>query len=114
MASARRTRYVCLEDTGTRMNLFIFISLQALDALTTLLFLRHGVAEANPLIRAALAGAADPRIALVLAKSLAVALGMLAWRSGRRQLLRKINVLFALCVAWNLVAAWVGHALAVG
>ncbi len=81
-----------------------------MDALTTLLFLRHGVGEANPLIRAALAGAADPRIALALAKVLAVVLGTVAWRSGRTRLLGKMNVLFALCVAWNLVAAWVGHA----
>ena len=96
------------------MILFSFICLQALDALTTLLFLRHGVGEANPLIRAALAGAADPRIALALAKILAVVLGTLAWRSGRKRLLRKMNVLFALCVAWNLVAAWVGHGGAIG
>jgi hypothetical protein len=92
------------------MILFAFICLQAMDALTTLLFLRHGVGEANPLIRAALTGAADPRIALALAKVLAVVLGTVAWRSGRTRLLRKMNVLFALCVAWNLVAAWVGHA----
>ena len=91
------------------MILIAFICLQALDALTTLLFLRHGVGEANPLIRAALARAADPRIALALAKILAVVLGTVAWRSGRKRLLRKINVLFALCVVWNLVAAWVGH-----
>jgi len=92
------------------MTLFAFICLQAMDGLTTLLFLRHGVGEANPLIRAALAGAADPRMALALAKLLAVALGTVAWRSGRRRLLLRMNVLFALCVAWNLLAAWVGHA----
>ena len=90
------------------MTLFTFVCLQAMDALTTLLFLRHGVGEANPLIRAALAG--DPKLVLALAKILAVALGTVAWRSGRRRLLWKMNVLFALCVAWNLVAAWVGHA----
>ena len=92
------------------MILFTFVCLQAMDALTTLLFLRHGVGEANPLIRAALAGAADPKIALVLAKVLAVVLGTVAWRSGRKRLLWKMNLLFALCVAWNLVAAWVGQA----
>jgi Domain of unknown function (DUF5658) len=96
------------------MILFSFICLQVLDGLTTLLFLRHGVGEANPLIRAALSGASDPRTALVLAKILAVVLGTVAWRSGRKRLLWKMNVVFALCVAWNLVAAWVGHAGAVG
>jgi Domain of unknown function (DUF5658) len=92
------------------MTLISFICLQALDGLTTLLFLRHGVGEANPLIRAALVGAADPRMALALAKILAVLLGTVAWRSGRKRFLWKMNLLFALCVAWNLVAAWVGHA----
>lgn len=90
------------------MTFFTFICLQAMDAATTLFFLRHGVTEANPLIRAALAGAAAPGVTLVLAKLFAVALGLVAWRSGRTGLLRKMNVLFALFVAWNLVAAWVG------
>jgi hypothetical protein len=103
-------RYFGLYESGHLVILFSFICLQALDALTTLLFLRHGIAEANPLIRAALTGAADPKIALALAKILAIALGTLAWRSGRKRLLWRMNVLFALCVAWNLVAAWVGHA----
>jgi len=92
------------------MILIIFIGLQAMDALTTLFFLHHGVGEANPLIRAALAGTANPGVALAVAKVFAVALGLVAWRSGRTGLLRKMNVLFALCVAWNLVAAWVGCA----
>lgn len=92
------------------MILFTFICLQVLDGLTTLFFLHHGVSEANPLIRAALAGPADPRTALAVAKTVAVTLGVVAWRSGRKRLLRKMNVLFALCVAWNLVAAWVGGA----
>jgi hypothetical protein len=96
------------------MTLFAFISLQVMDALTTLLFLHRGIGEANPLIRVALAGSADPRMALALAKGFAVALGTVAWRSGRRRLLGKMNVLFALCVAWNLMAAWVGDAGAVG
>jgi hypothetical protein len=110
LAGRRPKRYVGLDDSETLMILLSFICLQALDGLTTLLFLRHGVGEANPLIRAALAGAADPRIALALTKLLAVALGIVAWRSGRKRLLWKMNLLFALCVAWNLVAAWVGHA----
>jgi len=92
------------------MILFTFICLQAMDAASTLFFLHHGVGEANPLIRAALAGPADPGMALAAAKILAVALGLVAWRSGRKGLLRKMNVMFALCVAWNLVAAWVGYA----
>jgi hypothetical protein len=92
------------------MILFAFIFLQVMDTLTTLLFLHNGVAEGNPLIRAALARSVQPGIALVLAKVFAIALATFAWRSGRTGLLWKVNLLFVLCVAWNLIATLVGHA----
>jgi len=91
------------------MLLLAFVSLQVLDILTTLLFLHNGVSEANPLIRAAFAFTAQPEMALILAKSFAIGLGMMAWHSGRKGLLGKMNVLFALFVAWNLMAAFVGR-----
>lgn len=75
-----------------------------MDALTTLLFLRHGVTEANPLIRAVLGASAQPALALAWSKVFAIGLALYAWRSGRRGLLRRMNLLFAACVAWNLVA----------
>jgi hypothetical protein len=81
-----------------------FSLLQVMDALTTLVFLQHGVAEANPLVAAALAGSAHPIVALVCPKLFAMMLGFYAWRSGRRPLLVKMNVLFGVFVAWNLVA----------
>jgi hypothetical protein len=89
------------------MVLFAFICLQVMDTLTTLLFLRHGVHEANPLIRAALA-TGDPRIAVGLPKVLAALLASVAWYSGRRRLLRKVNVLYFAFVVWNLAAVWAG------
>lgn len=92
------------------MVLLAFICLQVMDTLTTLLFLHQGVSEANPLIRAALAGWAHPGVGLALAKVSAIALATLAWRSGRTRLLRKVNLVFALCVAWNLAAIWIGPA----
>jgi len=82
----------------------LFAALQICDVLTTLLFLRHGVAEANPLMRAALAAASHPLIALVLPKLAALGLALYAARSGRTRLLSRLNVLFTCCVAWNLVA----------
>ena len=91
------------------MILVSFVLLQMVDLLTTLLFLHNGVREGNPLIRAALTASADPVIALLLAKLVGVTLGIVAWRMGRRGLLGKLNVVFAACVVWNLVAAWVGH-----
>jgi hypothetical protein len=87
-----------------RTLLLYFAVLQLLDLLSTLIFLRHGVTEANPLIRAALTVSSQPVLALALPKVLAVALALYAWRSGRTRLLRPVNLLFTLCVAWNLTA----------
>jgi hypothetical protein len=94
--------------------LLVFIGLQAMDLLTTLLFLHHGVAEGNPMIRAALAGSSQPGLMLALAKGFAIALATVAWLSGRTALLRKVNLVFTLCVVWNLVAMLVGHSNQVG
>jgi hypothetical protein len=82
----------------------LFAALQVCDMLTTLLFLRHGVREANPLMRAAIAAASHPLIALALPKLAALALALYAARSGRTRLLSRINMLFTCCVAWQLVA----------
>jgi hypothetical protein len=85
--------------------LVVFVFLQAMDGLTTVAFLHMGVAEANPVIRLALAksGAypAGQVLALAAPKLFAVALGVFAWRSGRRRLLLLMDILFSLCVAWN-------------
>jgi hypothetical protein len=62
------------------------------------------VAEANPLMRAAMAVAGQPALALAIPKMLAIGVAFYAWRSGRSRLLRRINVLFTLCVVWNLAA----------
>jgi len=86
------------------MILLGFVVLQLLDALTTLFFLRNGVAEANPLIRAALALSGNPAVALTAPKVFAIGLALYAWRSGRRGLMARLNVLFALVVGWNLIA----------
>jgi len=77
-----------------------------MDILTTLLCLHHGVQEANPLIRAALANSADPRMALGIPKVLAIALATVVWYSRRKRLLRKVNVVYLVFVAWNLASAW--------
>ncbi|MGB9457878.1 MAG: DUF5658 family protein [Bryobacteraceae bacterium] len=87
------------------MPLLAFICLQALDGLTTILFLGRGVAEGNPLVRAALhASQAGPALPLLAVKLAGVAVAFYAYRSGRLKMLRRINVLFALCIAWNLAA----------
>ncbi len=82
----------------------LFAALQVCDLLTTLLFLRHGVREANPLMRAAIMAAPQPLIALAVPKLAALGLALYAARSGRTRMLARVNVLFTCCVAWNLLA----------
>jgi Domain of unknown function (DUF5658) len=84
--------------------LWQFSYLQFLDFLTTVAFMLHGVREGNPLVRLALSAGANPLASLLAVKLLAIVLGLYCWRRGRRQLLLRINILFALLVAWNLVA----------
>jgi hypothetical protein len=82
--------------------------LQVLDFLTTIAFLVNGVKEANPLVRLALNIGGNPIGSLIGVKLLAVVLGIYCWRMGRQRLLSRINVLFALVIAWNLVALIIG------
>ncbi len=87
------------------MSLLIqFAYLQILDLLTTLAFLAHGVEEANPVVRIALGASCSPLGPLAALKLSAVLLAVYCWRSGRNRLLARVNVFFALLVAWNLVA----------
>jgi hypothetical protein len=78
--------------------------LQVLDFLTTVAFLVNGVREGNPLVRLALSAGSHPIESLLIVKFLAVLLGFYCWRVGKRQLLSRINILFAVLIAWNLIA----------
>jgi Domain of unknown function (DUF5658) len=82
--------------------------LQVLDFMTTVAFLLHGIHEGNPLVRAALQYAPNPVGGLLAVKLLAIALGFYCWRGGRQRLLNRINILFAIVVAWNMAALIVG------
>jgi hypothetical protein len=84
--------------------LWQFSYLQVLDFLTTVAFLLNGVQEGNPLVRLALSSGANPLAGLIAVKALAIMLGLYCWYRQRRQLLLRINILFALLVAWNVVA----------
>jgi hypothetical protein len=81
-----------------------FSYLQFLDFLSTIAFLLLGVQEANPFVRVALVIAPTPVHGLAAVKLLALVLGLYCIKFGRRQLLARINLLFAAVVAWNLVA----------
>lgn len=82
--------------------------LQVLDFLTTIAFLLHGVKEGNPLVRYLLSASGNPINGLLVVKLVAVLLGLYCWYMGRERLLARINFLFALLVAWNVVALIVG------
>jgi len=82
--------------------------LQVLDFLTTIAFLVQGVREGNPMVRLALNYAPDPISGLLFVKLLAVGLGFYCWKVGKLRLLGRMNVMFALVVAWNLGALIMG------
>ena len=84
--------------------------LQVLDLMTTVAFLLNGVREGNPLVRFAMGTAPSPIGGLLLVKIGAIALGIYCWRRGRERLLTRINILFALLVAWNMAALIMGSA----
>jgi len=83
--------------------LFLFLALQFADLATTLVFLRHGVAEANPLVLRAIALLSSPALGVACVKLGGCGLGFYCWRSRRTRLLRCANVFFAGCVAWNVL-----------
>ena len=86
------------------MVLFVFVALQFCDLATTLMFLQHGVGEANPLVAALIRISAQPVLAMLLVKAAGCALAVYAWRGRRTRLLRRANLFFAVCVGWNLLA----------
>jgi len=78
--------------------------LQVLDLLTTLAFMLHGVREGNPLVRLMMHSTGNPLNGLFVVKLIAAGLGLYCWKLGRGRLLARINIAFALIVAWNLAA----------
>jgi len=83
-------------------SLVLFSYFQLLDLLTTVGFLVHGVKEANPIVKFALAVAPTPIMGLALVKVAAVMIGIYCWKLGRQKLLGRINVLFAILISWNM------------
>jgi len=92
--------------------LAIFIVLQCLDVLTTLVFLSKGLAEGNPLMSLALSSTHSPWLGLAVSKLIAVLIGQYCFRSGRFRLLRRASIGYSVVVGWNLVgitAAMAAH-----
>jgi hypothetical protein len=80
--------------------LFVFIFLQAADLATTVVTLRLGGVEKNPLIQFFLT--VGPVLGLVLAKVVVLLIAAACAAGGRQRPLRCANAAFAGVVGWNL------------
>lgn len=83
----------------------IFLYLQVLDFLTTLIGMKIGLEEASPFIR--LLMQIDPAVGLALSKLLALILGGLCLWLNKRHLVRWINYWYAGLVVWNMALIFV-------
>lgn len=78
----------------------VFLYLQILDFLTTLVGLKLGISEASPFIRSLLHF--GPSVAVAASKIVAIALAGACIGLNRSYLLRWINYWYAGLVVWNL------------
>ena len=79
----------------------IFIYLQLLDLLTTLLGFRLGAAEASPFIR--LMMHVGPATGVIASKVLALGIGALCFYLNKSHVIRWISYWFGALVIWNLL-----------
>ena len=90
------------EGKATEMALAqVFVYLQLLDLITTLLGLRLGAAEASPFVR--LLMHAGPAVGITASKILALALGAFCVYTRRLGLIRLASYWYGGLVAWNLI-----------
>jgi hypothetical protein len=85
----------------------LFLYLQVLDLLTTMVGLRMGLQEVSPFVRQLMR--VDPTLGLLGAKLLAIGLGGYCLWANRHRLISWINYWYAGLVAWNLciiLAGW--------
>ncbi len=85
----------------------IFIYLQLLDLLTTLIGFKLGAAEASPFIR--LLMAFGPGVGVLLSKLVAVVIAVACIRLQKRHLIRWISYWYAGLVIWNLFVILSAH-----
>lgn len=81
--------------------LSLFIYLQLLDLLTTLLFLKMGLFEASWVVAALIRW--SPLVGVLLAKLGTVLIAILAVRMHKDRLMRWANLGYSGVVAWNLL-----------
>ena len=78
----------------------IFLYLQLLDLLTTLVGFKVGAAEASPFIRVMMH--AGPALGVLSSKALALALGGVCVYQKRMHLIRWVSYWYGALVIWNL------------
>ncbi len=84
-----------------RPSLTVFVFLQTLDILTTLIGMRLGAGEASAFVGTLMHLGVVP--GLMISKILAVILVLIALRRKRPQIVVMANIWFAGLVTWNLV-----------
>jgi len=80
---------------------YIFVYLQLLDLLTTLVGFRLGAAEASPFIRMLMH--AGPAMGIVASKVLALGLGAVCIYAKKQHLIRWTTYWYGALVVWNLM-----------
>ncbi|HEY2017694.1 MAG TPA: DUF5658 family protein [Bryobacteraceae bacterium] len=80
---------------------YIFVYLQLLDLLTTLIGFRLGAGEASPFIRMLMH--AGPALGVTLSKLVALALGGICIWAKKSHLIRWVSYWYAGLVVWNLM-----------
>lgn len=86
----------------------IFIYLQLLDLLTTLVGLRLGAVEMSPFIRMLMH--AGPAVGVTISKVFALALGGVCITTKKSHLIRWASYWYAALVVWNLMVMLVSPA----
>lgn len=84
--------------------ILVFVCLQALDVITTLLGLRLGAQEANFFISRLMDF--GPATGLLLAKLAGLVIVAMVFLLRKFRLIRLLNLWFAGIVTWNLVMIW--------
>jgi len=103
----RRITLVLDSFSAIGPQLLVFLYLQVLDFLTTMVGIKYGFAESSPFIRWLMHG--NQTTGLAESKLVAVGLALLCVLVDRGHLVRWINCWYAALVVWNLVLMWAAH-----
>ena len=87
-------------QTDWSFSVQVFLYLQVLDVITTLLGLRMGAGEASPFIRMLMTF--GPVTGLLGAKLIGIALGAYCVATRRFRTIQIVNYFFAALILWNL------------